>query len=117
MLSLFPTLLAYQLLAPLLIRLTLGAVLVFWGYRGIRAKSDVQTTSLGILDAVVGLLLIVGFLTQLAAVIAAVILLAKIVSKGFSKALFTNGVNYYFILFVMALSLILTGAGFLAFDL
>jgi uncharacterized membrane protein YphA (DoxX/SURF4 family) len=119
-LSLFPSLLSFGLLAPLLLRLTLGIVVFFWGYHGVKSagsKDDPRKIAFNILDLIVGVLLIVGLFTQLAALITAVILTVKLVNKARAKALFTDGVNYYFILFVIALSLLFSGAGFLGFDL
>lgn len=125
MLSLFPSLLTYGLFGPFILRLTLGAILAYWGYRGFMTKDTgdasgtdrTQAVILGIVDAVTGVLLIVGFLTQFAALVAVVILGMKLVHKAMAKSLFTDGVNYYFILFVIALSLLVSGAGFYAFDL
>lgn len=119
MLSLFPSLFAYGLFAPLLIRLVLGIILAHWGYRVLRShqKSSTSTTLLAIVDVVAGILLIIGLFTQFATLVAAIVLAVKLVNKARSKALFTDGVNYYFILFVMAVSLLFTGPGFLAFDL
>lgn len=119
-LSLFPSLLSFGLLAPLLLRLTLGVIVLFWGYNGVKlgkSKSDVTKISFSVLDLIVGALLIIGLFTQLAALVAAIIFAVKLVNKARSKALFTDGVNYYFILFIIALALVFSGAGFFAFDL
>lgn len=119
MLSLFPSLLTYELLAPFFLRLTLGLVLLRWGWKGLKAGrgDDKQAGLLGIIDTLAGVLLVAGFLTQFAALVAIIILGAKLVGKIMTKAFFTDGVNYYFILFVIALSLLFTGPGFFAFDL
>lgn len=117
MLSLFPSLLAFEQLAPFLLRLTLGAVLIFWAYGKIKARSDWKPTTLGLIEAVAGLLLIVGFMTQLGALVALIILAVKLIKKLQTRSLFTNGVNYYFILFVISLSLLFMGPGAFAIDL
>ena len=117
-LSLFPSLLSFGLFGPILLRLTLGVVIFFWGYKGVKsAATNPQKIAFAVLDIVVGALLVVGLFTQLGALIAAVILAVKLVNKARAKALFTDGVNYYFILFIIAVSLVFTGAGFFAFDL
>jgi uncharacterized membrane protein YphA (DoxX/SURF4 family) len=110
------------MIAPFILRVTLGLVLVFWGYRGIIARNPDGSRvphggMLGIVDVATGILLVCGFLTQFAALVAVVVLGAKLVSKMLAKSLFTDGVNYYFILFVIALSILFTGAGFFAIDL
>ncbi|MDB5259699.1 MAG: hypothetical protein JWO73_907 [Candidatus Taylorbacteria bacterium] len=120
--SIFPAFFTYGLIAPLLLRLVLGAVLALWGLKNVQkktaeGKAETQTLVLGIVDLVSGVLLIIGLFTQAAALVAVILLGVKLVNKATSKALFTDGVNYYFILFVIAISILFSGAGFLAFDL
>ena len=71
----------------------------------------------GIIEAIIGVFLIVGFLTQLVALISVVILFIHIIAKIKKKEFLTDGVNYYLILLFISLALLLTGAGFIAFDL
>ena len=66
---------------------------------------------------ITAILLVIGLWTQVAALINAVILIIKIAFKYHEKKLLTDGVNYYILLLVIALSIILTGAGAFAFDL
>jgi uncharacterized membrane protein YphA (DoxX/SURF4 family) len=117
MLSLFPTLLAYDGFTPFLLRLTLGAVLIFWSYKKLTNRIDIKVTLLGIIELISGILLIVGYLTQLAALIIAVILGIKIGFKIKNKSFLNDGVNYYLILFVISICILISGAGFIAFDL
>ena len=118
MLSLFPTLLAYERLSPLLIRLTLGIILIYWAYKGLRdAKQTSGKKALDIVEGLVGILLIIGLWTQAAAALAALGFLVCLIGKIRDKAFLTGGVNYVLILFILSLSLMLTGAGFWAFDL
>ncbi len=119
MLSLFPSLLTYELLAPFILRLTLGIVLIHWGWKGVKLGrgNEKHLGLLGIIDTLAGLLLIAGFLTQFAALVSIIILGSRLIGKVINRAFFTDGVNYYFILFVIALSLLFTGPGFFAFDL
>ncbi|MDE1940495.1 MAG: hypothetical protein KGI66_00005 [Patescibacteria group bacterium] len=118
MLSAFPYLLSFERLGPTLIRLSLGAVFAFWAYRAVKEKSaNNQSKALGILEGIAGLMLIAGFLTQIAALFAAIDLVVRLVGRARNRALLTDGVNYYLILLVMAISLLVTGAGFFAFDL
>jgi uncharacterized membrane protein YphA (DoxX/SURF4 family) len=119
-LSLIPSLLTYQMVGPLIIRLVLGITLAYFGYEKIMKRgesSGSNTITYGIVEVVVALFLIVGLFTQVAAILNAVILIIKLAVKAKNKQLFTDGINYYILLLAMALSLIVTGAGFLAFDM
>lgn len=117
MLSLFPTLLSYQLLAPFLLRVTLGVVFIVWSYSHLKSREHSKKVALGIVDALVGLFLVIGLWMQVVALIAAILLAAGLVMKAMKKSLFTSGVNYYFILLIISLSLLFLGAGAFAFDL
>ena len=112
MFSIFPPLLTYSGLAPLLLRLTLGAVLALWAYG--KYKTDKKVAGL---EAVLAIALIVGIFTQLAALFTAILLGTRLYSKIKAKAFLTDGVNYFLILFIISICLIVTGAGYLAFDL
>ena len=117
MLSLFPSLLVYELLAPLLLRVTLGAVLIFWSYGKLKERKSATANTVSLIEGLAGILLVIGLYTQLAALAAAIIFFMKLVQKLQTKSLFTNGVNYYFILFIISVSLLFLGPGILAFDL
>ncbi len=117
MFSLFPSLLSFQSFAPLLLRVTLGAVFLLWAYNIFKKRETGKRRALGILDAVVGISLVVGFLTQLSALVCAIMLGFRLFKKIQSKTFLTDGINYYLILFVISICLIFTGAGFIAFDL
>ncbi len=116
-LSVFPSLLAFEQISPLLIRLTLGVVLVYSAYRALSGTSlNIQKKSLHIIEALAGLFLILGLWTQVAALFATVDLIVRLIDKIIKKAFLTDGVNYYLILLVLAISLLFTGGGFLGFD-
>jgi uncharacterized membrane protein YphA (DoxX/SURF4 family) len=118
MLSAFPTFLSYNQLSPFLIRLVLGFIFVFWAYRALRnvgAKMDQK--AIGIIEGVAGILLVIGLWTQVAALVVFVDLVIRLVERIMKKAFLTDGVNYYLVLLVMAISLMVTGAGWIAFDL
>lgn len=117
MFSLFPNLLALEGFAPFLLRLTIGAVFALWAYGKLKKRASSQDTGLGVVEAIIALGLILGSYTQLAALAAAVILGARLVQKIQKKAFLTDGINYYLILFIISVTLLLTGPGFLAFDL
>ena len=119
MLSIFPFLLSYQELSPLLIRIVLGLTLAYFGYRKIKGRgqsSGSNSVLYGAVEILISIFLVIGLYTQLAALINAIILI-KLAFKARNKQLLTDGVNYYILLLVMAISLMVTGAGWWAFDL
>ena len=131
MLNTFPDLLAYGLLAPFLLRITLGLVFVRFGWhkcgRGRVEKAAFFDSlgwkpgasvamGLGALELAVGALLIVGIYTQLAALAAAVVLLGALILKKQSPQGIASSRGFLALLFIIALSLIVSGAGFFAFD-
>ena len=71
----------------------------------------------GAVEILISIFLIIGLFTQLAALLNAIILVIKLGFKARDKAFLTDGINYYILLLVMAVSLIFTGPGFFAFDL
>ena len=120
MLSLFPSLLSYEQLSPLILRLVLGVTLAYFGYQKILGKgtsSGSNTKIYGGAEILVSVFLIIGLFTQLAALINAIILVIKLGFKIRDRAFLTNGINYYLLLLAIAISVMFTGAGWLAFDL
>ena len=118
MLSIFPSLLSYQQFAPFIIRLTLGVIFVHWAIVSLRKKGGFGTekaVSLG--ELIAGILLIVGLYTQVASLFIAIDMIVKLVSEISKKQFLNDGVNYYLILLILAISLMVTGAGILAYDL
>jgi uncharacterized membrane protein YphA (DoxX/SURF4 family) len=120
MLSIFPSLLSYEQLAPFILRVVLGVTLAYFGYQkmlGKGASSGSNSKIYGGAEILVAVFLIIGLWTQLATLINAVILVIKLGFKIRDKAFLTGGVNYYLLLLTIATSLMFTGAGWLAFDL
>ncbi|MCX6719041.1 MAG: hypothetical protein NTZ38_01550 [Candidatus Taylorbacteria bacterium] len=117
MLSTFPTLFSYQELAPFLLRITLGVIFLFWAYKAIRKADSTRNQKIvAAIEFIIGLLLIVGMRVQVAAHIAIIDLIVRLIERAKNKAFLTDGVNYYLILLVMALSLMVLGAGWWGFD-
>lgn len=132
MLSIFPALLTYQLLAPTLLRLTLGIVFVNFGFTKIgrqKAEKIVFFETIGLnpgiayvwvialIEIVTGLFLVAGFLTQIAALVSVVILAIAFLLKKKHPLSLESGSGFLILCLVIALSLLLTGPGFFAFDL
>jgi uncharacterized membrane protein YphA (DoxX/SURF4 family) len=105
---------------PLIIRLVLGVTLFHFGYKKIRGKGDSSgsnAVTYGIVEVFISIFLIIGLFTQIAALLNIIILVIKLGFKAKSGLLLSDGVNYYILLLAMAVSLMFTGPGFLAFDL
>jgi uncharacterized membrane protein YphA (DoxX/SURF4 family) len=118
MLSLFPSLISWSQLSPFFIRLVLGIVLLHWAYKAIRARNISSFEKIfGYLEGLAGILLVIGLWVQAAALFACIKLIICLGGKIRRKQFLTDGVNYYLILLVLAISLLLTGAGFFAFDM
>lgn len=120
MMSTFPSLLAYSQYGHFIIRIILGITLAYFGYRKIRGNgtsSGSNSLLYGYVEIFISIFLIIGLFTQIAAIINALILAIKIGHKIKDKAFLTDGVNYYLLLLAMAISVIFTGSGALAFDL
>jgi uncharacterized membrane protein YphA (DoxX/SURF4 family) len=118
MLSAFPYFLSFSQLSPLLIRLTLGGILIFHAYRVLKNSATAPRKKIvACIEALSGILLVIGLWTQVAALIVIVDLVVRLFEKIQKRAFLTDGVNYYVILLVLAVSLLVTGAGMLAFDL
>jgi uncharacterized membrane protein YphA (DoxX/SURF4 family) len=116
-LSVFPYLLSYQQLSPVLIRLALGAVFVFWAYQGLRKSGSSNAfKTMSVVEGIIGILLVIGLWTQVATLIAAIGLAVSLIQKIRTKSFLTGGVNYTLILLVLAISLLVTGPGWWAFD-
>jgi len=104
----------------LIIRLVLGITIVYFGYRrlvGRNKNSGMNNMLYGFAQILVAIFILIGLYTQLAALIIAIVLIVQLVLKAKNKELFTDGVNYYVLLLVMAISLMATGAGKMAFDM
>lgn len=132
MLNPFPDLLAYGLLAPLLLRVAVGLVFVRWGW-GKLGKERVEKAAFfeslgwkpgayfaagfGIIEFAVGVLLIAGIYTQIAALVAALITLGALTLKRTHQTAIEGSRGFLALLLVISLSLVVSGAGLFAFDL
>ncbi len=132
MLNVFPDLLTFSFFAPMLLRLALGVIFLDFG-RHTLGKGRTQhgelfealglkqhkhyVTALGALEIVAAVMLILGLYTQLAALVVVLLSLAAYYLKGKHGAHIEHRRHLFFLTAVMALSLLLSGAGALAFDL
>lgn len=131
-LTVFPDLLTYSLIAPFILRVSLGLVLVYFSYLKFGKERMEKITffdslgmkpgifyvnTIGCIELIGGILLVVGAYTQIAALGAALIMLAATYIKWRRPESLRNDIEFYILLLVIAVSLIFTGAGFFAFDL
>jgi hypothetical protein len=117
MLSIFPPLLAFSGFSALLLRLMLGVVLVLWSQKEYKKSGIERSVCASVIQGILGVFLIIGFLTQVSAFFTSIFLGFKLFKKIQAKAFLTDGLNYYLILFIISVSLIFTGAGYIALDL
>jgi uncharacterized membrane protein YphA (DoxX/SURF4 family) len=131
MLNPFPLLLSFGLFGPLLIRVALGIIFIYISYEIIYKNKDkflkyyksnnypfpeLMTWFFGILTAIVGAFFILGFLTQIVAIIAVYLLISLALSDKEIQT-FKFHALFYLITIVTSLSMILLGAGAFAIDL
>jgi uncharacterized membrane protein YphA (DoxX/SURF4 family) len=132
MLNVFPELLSFSLFAPFFLRVVLGIVFVNLGFLKFKLERDswirfFRLTPLkpaefwvsffALIQVVGGLMLIAGIYTQAVALVFAAITLIEIYVENREPVLLNRNLVFYILLFVISLSLLLTGAGFFAIDL
>ncbi|MDP3996600.1 MAG: hypothetical protein Q8P86_02830 [bacterium] len=119
MLNTFPDLLTYGFFAPTILRLTVGAWFIYEGFQLFREESEERRLLQGFiatLQVAGGILLFVGFFTQVTALTLAVITASNIFMGREDMKEREKRIVRLLALSILV-SLILTGAGNLAFDL
>lgn len=117
MLNVFPDLLAFGLFAPLILRAAVGFVFVRFGLSKISNYSAANKRILGIIEVIIGGSLIAGFYTQISALAAAIILVGALKIKHKNPEQIKSSFGFLLLLFVISISLLVSGAGLFAFDL
>jgi len=132
MLSIFPTLLVFGIFAPFVLRVVVGTYLFYIGYAHMREGRELLTQELsglfgsfskylviigGLFEAVIGLSLIAGFLTQVMALLGALYMVKLLIFKNNYPVWIKHERVFYVILLAIFLSLLLSGAGVPAIDL
>jgi uncharacterized membrane protein YphA (DoxX/SURF4 family) len=132
MLNPFPDLLTYSLLAPLILRVVAGLIFIDLGVLAFKNEKEAWITSLSILkmpnpklavkifgtiEIAGGIMLILGFYTQVAALILTLLTFAESYVEYKDPAILKRNFIFYIMLLAIVLSLLLSGAGAFAFDL
>ena len=133
MLNIFPSLLDFSLLAPLILRVVVGVLFLRFGIHKFFKKNSpeckVYFKSLGlsdnrgfiilvgIIEVIGGLALVIGAYAQVAALVLGVISLFTYVLMKTKRVTLSHTEDFFFLLFVINLTLFITGAGVYAFDL
>lgn len=111
-LSVFPQMFFLGLVAPFLLRITVGLFLIYLGKN--RYKKTYTWSS--IFYIISGILLFVGIYTQFIAIVSILILIFDFYLEQKKSGLSDEKKILYIMSAVILLSLLFTGAGFLAFD-
>lgn len=126
----FPQLLTYSFFAPTLLRVAVACVLAYLAYRHYQQRDEIGKTNFPIVgrgmwvawaavivEAGVALALFFGYHTQINAIVVALIALKHVVwGDKYPKFLMLDR-TAALLLLVIAISLLMTGAGAQAFDL
>ncbi len=132
MLNAFPHLLSWSLLSPLILRILAGSYFVTFGYKGLTSEWALRqkffasnkvnppalfATATAVVDILAGLLLIMGFETQVVALCLAVVCFTALAVKSRDNTFPGPNSHVYFILSIVLISLFITGAGYFGMDL
>jgi uncharacterized membrane protein YphA (DoxX/SURF4 family) len=112
-LSIFPQLFFLGLLSPLLLRLAVGVFIISLGITRYQKMRDWST----LVYTITGLLLVIGLYTQIAILIAILILIFDFYTDKSPVHISSEKKILYVIILVVLISLMFTGPGFFAFDL
>lgn len=131
MLDVFPELLAYHDLAPFILRLVLGLVIVNLGYLKLTSEKDRWVASfgalhmhtaarwvsfIGALEMLGGIMLMAGIYTQAVALLFSMVLIFEMILESIAETILIRNFTFYLLLFAIAFSLLFTGAGGFALD-
>jgi putative oxidoreductase len=132
MLNPFPELLTYSLLGPLMLRVLLGLIFIDLGALKLRSErqrwiasfdtlylrpADFFVTLYALIQIVGGILLIIGLWTQVAALVFVILVGAELYTEWRAREILKRDMVFYLLIFVISLSLLLTGAGAYALDI
>lgn len=132
MLNPFPDLLIYSLLGPFILRVVAGLIFVNLGllaFKGEKERWKVSLSTLripnpalsvkilGALEIAAGLMLVLGFYTQISSLILALLTFSEAYIEYKDPAILKRNFVFYTMLLAIVVSLLLTGAGAFAIDI
>ena len=132
MLNPFPDLLTYSLLAPLILRVVAGLIFIDLGILAFRNEKErwlasfstlkmpnpkIAVKIFGGVEIAGGVMLILGFYTQVATLILALLTFAEGYVEYKEPLILKRNLVFYVMLLSILLSLLFSGAGAFAFDL
>ncbi|MBU2109347.1 hypothetical protein KKB71_00085 [Patescibacteria group bacterium] len=116
MLSIFPELFNYSYLAPFLLRIALALVLIRIGYLSFKKTNDKCQKSIDITQIISAVFVALGLLTQIAALVIMAMIATEVIKAGIQKIPVERKI-LKFLMFIIAVSLMLLGPGLFAIDL
>lgn len=130
--NVFPEFLNYSALAPTILRIVLGLLVINLGYLKLNNEkqrwitlfetlnfkpSEIFTKVFSFIEIVGGIMLIFGIYTQAVALVFTVFYLCLAILDYEEDTLVKRNLPFYILLFAISLSLLLTGAGLFAVDM
>lgn len=113
--SIFPELFNYSYLAPFILRLSLAAVLLRFGYLKFKSFSRYEKIT-GAVQILSAIFLLLGLFTQIASLLVILLALGEIIESKIKKVAIARK-DLKLLILAMALSLALLGPGLFAIDL
>ena len=120
MLNTFPDLLSFSFIAPLILRIFIGSYFLKQTWVELVKHKQRKSNSpriLRIIGGIGGILLIIGFLTQVTSLFLILMTIFNIVYRIKNKKLTNGKMDFYIIVIGVLISLMVTGAGFMAIDM
>lgn len=132
MLSPFPALFAFSWFAPTIIRIVLGVFFIQFGVAKLRSEKSEKLTFFELagfpqahtfliatawIEILGGAMLVAGLYAQVAAIALSILMAGAVWIKRRKPELLKNDIEFYILLLVATVSIILTGAGAIAFDI
>jgi putative oxidoreductase len=132
MLNPFPSLLIYSLFAPLILRVLAGLIFFNLGFVTLKGEKrsfinslislripnpELTAKAIAILEIVGGIMFILGFYTQVVALVLGFIILIESYVEFKESLILKRDLAFYVMLFGITISLLFSGAGAFAIDL
>src|SRR3989344_1379026 len=132
MLNPFPELFTYSLFALFILRLVVGAIFINLGlfaFKGEKERWQISLATLNIpkpklavkifggIEMIGGMMLILGFYTQIAALVLGLLVFVEAYVEYKDPAILKRNFVFYSLLLAIVVSLLLSGAGAFAIDL